>query len=800
MTELLELLKREGREISHLERVEGLAESCVSGEVSVEGDNVLETLFVGQGIFTEDEMRGYHNAKQWSALQATRRKIRDSLSREDFELDQTPGMSDEEMTALYNSAYFYIEEQVVFACASFLNAYLDVSFRDDRYNPEEFQTLLAGMFKHLSPEDKMALSAKVGSFEAYQDSYDYCCDGIKDLMLQEGFYIESYGGARFVEQFIYQLYEGQRFSDVAKLLTLLYEVLLKHKDGEDGEALRDAMRFVTHRYGTPIYGPSNAFIDYATWGIKNAGTDTFTVNLANMSIIGKGSSHLEYWKKEVPEENGVYHQPVAADATARLNGLGRSYSLDYAEQGNQHYMDVLRDKRLNPFGVSEEDLAATLGSFNHPVFRSLIERDLGIKYEDMTLRQQVWLLSFLQTHSTEVLQAMGGFLYSCTDDERVDVLDAFVACSRDPRFGDLLYRVIEMDDRILAKKVVVAYGRLMKIFQDLSEDRNWEDVEPLFAGIAKRGWEILEDPELVESESRRYEQDVARTGALIRSLVKSGSLEGIKDVEELEKQIRVDVIYGGEGLIEGGSREGMESAENYLQPEVFGVEDYHMIVRNLRRSYEGKDDGWLEYLIDQVPRDISDPQVSFVALRAGDGKLVGVCKFKPDLSEPNSYYFGTMYVDPEYQKDFLVGTYLQQLALSQIPEDAKVNATVGLYNHSLVRHIEGAGGIGTSITRESDETNVSHPLLGFAWNDPRFFETKNKQVWPVRRIADLEDYSDDNVMITVESLDPDEFSGKAQQRFNEGYVLTRVVPVPVGDMGNVHCVWEKPVHQIWMSE
>lgn len=263
------------------------------------------------------------------------------------------------------------------------------------------------------------------------------------------------------------------------------------------------------------------------------------------------------------------------------------------------------------------------------------------------------------------------------------------------------------------------------------------DEGKFYSSILKRGVQLLQevatlhpgtDLEKYLEGAKQYETDVIAQGALFvacSSMSKKDILPP-EQLNDLMESMKVSVVDGGK-LVKSAERPQMAKKQNYPSGTVFNENDYAMVVENLKQTYGKIDKGWQEYLIDNIPRDLNNPKVRFIMLRDQKmNKLIGLCKIKEDPDEPGAYYFGTHYVNPEYQRVFNIGEYLQKMAEKLVPEGAKIVATVAVSNPSVQRHIERHDGIGVAMVHEADEKNSSDDLIKFEWHYEGEYFSKNE--------------------------------------------------------------------------
>ena len=376
------------------------------------------------------------------------------------------------------------------------------------------------------------------------------------------------------------------------------------------------------------------------------------------------------------------------------------------------------------------------------------------------------------------------------------------------KFGEIM-EIFEKKDKILQqlRKNSAATGQKF-------------DETKYYTTITQRGADLLnaiktkkqgEDFGEFIRDARQYHTDVILYGAQMASIAMTTQNVPLapEAINNIITNIKVDVVKGG-GMIEKMDRSSMKNGENYLYPEEFNEKDYQTVVNNLRTAYQKTDPGWLEYLIDNLARDLNNPKVKFVLLRnRQNGELIGIIKNKPDSEDPGAYYFGTLYVNTEFQKGFGIGEYLQKVAESLIPEEARIVATVSATNPAMERHIDNHDCIGTAIVHEKDSKNSSRELVKLTWRTGQVFVTKNKQYFTreiIKQIAEgkkdikevtrgLEIKSSIQIhKLSSTSDNNKKFLEMSNKYFSAGYILTRIFydrKDGQPDLSNTYAVFEK---------
>ena len=456
-----------------------------------------------------------------------------------------------------------------------------------------------------------------------------------------------------------------------------------------------------------------------------------------------------------------------------------------------------------------------------------IDTELGIDKNEVSALSRLQLIKYIDSDKQKLNRLKKALQNPYVKEAKNAVVNAFIVCSYDTNMADIILDLVESHPTI-SPRVFKQFNEMLEIFKEqenlmrdqISQSENSTGLKvdknkllkitqkygirliKQFAELAKKG-DFDSIYKLVDDDTQKYREEILETAGIFSAIAKSGIPP--EEMNKISQNISVDVIQAG-GLVKSKERKDILNAENYSNPEIFNEKDYKMLVSNLQKTYQKIDPGWLEYLIDNIPKDLNNSEVKFVLLRnKKTNKLIGVCKIKEDHDEPGAYYFGTHYVEGGYQKDFNVGRYLQKIAESQIPEGAKIVATVSVANPAMERHIEVHNGVGTDIVFEKDNKHSSRELIQFAWNYDVEVETKNTEKYPKDKIISIAENRESAILPdNIDILKADtsiennaQFLKITKNHFNKGYVLTRVI-YERDSKGNVdltktYLVFEKPL-------
>ncbi len=433
--------------------------------------------------------------------------------------------------------------------------------------------------------------------------------------------------------------------------------------------------------------------------------------------------------------------------------------------------EKLKETEIQPTGidkfVSKNEEQRKLKDFWDLNLLEVISEDLGFDFSKLPMRSQLQFLDYISTASRDEMQEVIDVVRSFevrkrgkkvdrakerrgNEQKKLNFLISFLALEQGGKeMGDI---ILDLGQEPAAERIFQEYVSIIGLVQENAEylRTRGAPVNIYESAVFKRGMGLLRDFHRSENkdfdkfldQAKAYHREVIAWGALFKSATTDKSLTPEK-LKEVFEEIRVDVFQAGSRIKDPSK---MKEANNYTTAD-FTVADYDMVVENLRKAYVDNDvdPKWYEELKNNIPEDLNNPDVTFVMVRNEKGKLVGLCKFKPDPEDSGAYYFGTMYVEEEYQKGFSVGGYLQGLATTLMKEeskedkkkseekDPKINATVAIANTAMERHIDIGEGIGTNVEYEGK----SRELVKFSWNDPRVdnFSSKGLERDEIKELA-----------------------------------------------------------------
>lgn len=394
-------------------------------------------------------------------------------------------------------------------------------------------------------------------------------------------------------------------------------------------------------------------------------------------------SYLEDLDKEF-WDYGLYPK----DITTFLEEVQRSD--DLGEIKFSEYQDIISAE--NPFNQDDTtDLTIMMQELHNPYLRQKIEEALGISLSEIPLRTQMFLLHFLLNEPMETLKELKLVLGNAhSDDLKNNILYSFLLCYKNPQYAKCILWLGR--GSMYAEKVFSHLAEILSITENTIPPS--ANKEAYSSAVVKRSFKFLMSfidycadwyDLILEEQMKVFQKDAIAWGAMLKAVSSSPNNERVS-VEELKDVYDVDL------KIEKGGE------------DIFSEEDLAMIHQNLDSSLANVDPEWLNYLKEGLLGDMESSDVKFITLRNNNKELAGLCKYR-ETEDSGVYYFGTMYVDKPYQKDFGIGGLLQEAVLSQLPSGSKLIASVAKENPAIVSHLK-RGWVITGIIREGESEDL----------------------------------------------------------------------------------------------
>lgn len=446
------------------------------------------------------------------------------------------------------------------------------------------------------------------------------------------------------------------------------------------------------------------------------------------------------------------------------------------------------------------------------LYRHLLDQ-AGFELQDYTLKQQLAFAVFYQSQSVESRQKIHYYLQTLG----APFFIAFQACEQQFSNGEEVLHIAEKH----GAAALPIFSQLMEIFglvdkkSNLIANAHTLDQTKFYTAVTNRAASLVKEVAALPvgtdfsdylQKSKQFDTEVILRGAELaaKSTLARPQVRSTDELNQILQGAQVKVVPAGQ-LVRNNHPSQLFQASNYPQPKLFSIEDVQMIVDNLRKSYAHLDPDWLAYLTDNITRDLSNPQVTFITIRDKQNKLIGLVKTKPDSAHPGEYYIGTMYVNSEYQKDFGLGDYLQQIAENNLPPNAPYWGSAAVANPAVSRHIEHAGATASEIVFEGDENHRSKELFKLNFRRDARFVSKNTASLSKEKIVaiaegreQLDKPSPKHTIairqITAQPLDQKALVELSQEYFTKGYHLTRFfsAPSPKHRGQSLYLVFEKP--------
>lgn len=425
------------------------------------------------------------------------------------------------------------------------------------------------------------------------------------------------------------------------------------------------------------------------------------------------------------------------------------------------------------------------------LYRQLFDAT-GFELQQFPLEQQLGFVVFYLSSSAEQKLKIHGYLKLLGD----NFFKAFQLCNHQLNLGQEVISIAEKHGE-KARNLLIYIGSILDI--DKNKSRLLGHIDEMNQSkfhtvVAKKAESFIRDAaklppgadlEKFISEAEQYHLPVITQGAEfaakvqkeVREIVPMSELARVLDQTEL-----TNLTAGS--LVKSTNPERLFDPDNYTNPDLFNHRDAAMVAENLQRAYAKIDPEWLIYLRNNLLKDLANPDVKFVTIRdKKDKRLLGLVKTRPDGSEGNEYYIGTMYVDKAYQSQYNFGDYLQFMAENNIPDHKPYWGSAAVSNPAISRHIDHAGATASAIVFEGDEKHRSKELFKLNFRKNPNWKTKNHRLFPkdkIVSIADgkkqLESEYGETVKILKTSILPAgerELINLVQPYFQDGWHITR---------------------------
>ena len=504
---------------------------------------------------------------------------------------------------------------------------------------------------------------------------------------------------------------------------------------------------------------------------------------------------------------------------------------DRAIEGNKIRVLMSNTANTSAEVLVEDNYRGIVGDFSN--FIKEMEEKTGIDFSVFKFKHLLLFFSYYKQISDE---NMRGQLFNIFCKFDIDFLKLFIAgfeiCEFDPNKGELLVQLVEKRGE-KAREILEHYDNICDLVEledkDLPEikkseskkvtDKQFEDkakivethtrhyiaAKDTVARMIADAMSMKNDEEFSSflNRTQKYFDTNVLGGAFLSYLLDAAITHDL-EAEEISKYSDTDkvVIMRGGNRIKSNDRNAMLENGNYLTDE-FNLEDYNMVVKNLRKTYSGKDSGWMEHLINNIPVDLQNPDVHFVMVKTNyepfneesqnsvfvDG-TVGIIKFKPSPKNQNKrFYVGTMYVEPILQQ-YRIADFLFSSVEKIIEKDFSAGndyiywGAVSVFNPSMQRHIEAGGGVATNIIKEGSAAFRSRDLYQVEFHHANRFWSKNKALSKdiiqkflslgIGSIPENATFGETifEMVDTSEGAIP-EFMTKLKHYFEKGYLMTR---------------------------
>lgn len=455
---------------------------------------------------------------------------------------------------------------------------------------------------------------------------------------------------------------------------------------------------------------------------------------------------------------------------------------------NDGLSDILNWASINIFWyLDTETLSKLVKRIHSPIFLASLSDKIWYNLTELTLQEQVHLARFLWDINPEKFSIFKDVLSKASD--KKSFLTTFLACSEDLSLWD---KIIELASFEWSDKIFKAYSDIVSLQWEVNSN---EELVPFLRVILARWKELLIDALKDWNEwnelaiASKYETELVRSGAFLKVLLDTswkGELLPPARFNELSPDFHIEVFTWW-WLIRESDNVSMVMEDNYLKPELFDMEDLHMIMNNIDEAYKDYDRELIKILYKDIPDDLNDPSVTFYTFRlknlsddeqiSGKWKrvwdLLALCKIK-DMWDW-TVYAGTNYVEPDYRWHFWAWSYVAKLAFNDF-KDSDVNAFVARNNPSLEAQVNHTLLVWTKLKPDIWHGLKSWLVLDVSLFRKKKFKTKNRRIYnevKLRHEIWVQDWYEVMVLDSRPWFDED-YVETLNDRFSKWKYLTRV--------------------------
>jgi len=335
-----------------------------------------------------------------------------------------------------------------------------------------------------------------------------------------------------------------------------------------------------------------------------------------------------------------------------------------------------------------------------------------------------------------------------------------------------------------AEEIFKAYADLINLQWKIN-DEHIDMLSFLKVILARGKWLLLDALEDWKSWDNldidsKYWLSLVKSGAFTKALFDFQKNREVMNMDDFNKEspdFQVQTFNWWE-LIKSGDNLDMVMEENYINPELFSIEDYRMLAWNISDTYKGVDDELIKILYKDIPRDLNTPNVKFYMMREKSKnwrkwKLLAICKMTK--KEDGSIYWWTHYVEPDYRWNFGIGSYIAKLAFKDFQE-YNINAIVAKNNSNLEAQVNHSDFVGTSLYIDELEWMKSDLMIGINLYRNKVFKTKDMKQFPDLKIRNN---IWENNWYEVMCLDSrpwfdEEYISTLKDKFSKWYAITRI--------------------------
>lgn len=366
-------------------------------------------------------------------------------------------------------------------------------------------------------------------------------------------------------------------------------------------------------------------------------------------------------------------------------------------------------KEMSP--IQQRDLLSDLRYLHNLQMRQKIERDFGINYEDLSLREQLWFLEFLRDKKKEEAPPIASFVRTYG----LDGVRVFSALEHEHGAAQAVFEIAHVTPQKEASALFHTYAELAQRAERIDEEA--------------REFFKKEQPELGGTERRATQEIMKRAGALLIEFAHTA----IRDIQELKRALEETqtetIAFAAIFKAAYAEREGTLNFEEVRgldfeeRPAQFTPDEQEEMETIIKKNYAGTP--LAEGVLKGFHGALGKENNTFYILKR-EGKIISFNRFeerqKAEGGKRGVVEFASFNTDPEYQ-NAAIGRAMMKKTLDQKARDNVIFADTDPLSPVCSFYVEQAGFI---ITGAEEYKGTSVHVLSIERDDQSPFSRKGE--------------------------------------------------------------------------